>query len=97
MVWYVLAPGAVVSVLGAVGGVAAIRTGWLPPWMGGKTFRPRLWGYATLLASANLAAQVVGWAIADPRSKLLIISAGSVSLLVTFGLLLASQQPGRTR
>jgi hypothetical protein len=47
--------------------------------------------------SAYLASQVVGGAIADPHSQLLIISAGFVPLLVALGLLLASQQPGRTR
>jgi hypothetical protein len=97
MVWYVLAPGAAVSVLAAVGGVAAIRTGWVLPWLRRRTFRPWLWGYGALLMSTNLALQLVGWAILSPHSQFLVGSAGFVLLLVALGLLLASQQPGRTR
>jgi hypothetical protein len=51
--------------------------------MGRRTFRPRLWGYATHLMSAYLASQAVGEAIAGPHTQLLIISAGFAPLLVT--------------
>lgn len=95
MVWYLLAPGALVSVLVAVGGVAAIRTGWVPPWLRRKTCRPRLWGYGALLMSVFLAAQVVSGAVAGPYSQLLVVSGGLVVLLTAMGLMLASQRPGR--
>jgi hypothetical protein len=97
MVWCVLVPGTVVSVLVAVGGVAAIRTGWLPSWMGKRTFRPRLWGYGALLSSTNLALQLVVWVVPSRRAQDLFRGAGFVLLLVALGLLQASQRPGRTR
>jgi hypothetical protein len=98
MVWWCLVGvGAVVSVVLAVGGVAAIRTGWLPRWMGKRTFRPRLWGYGALLQSTNFALQLVVWVIPSPHSQDLLRGAGFVLLLVALGLLQASQQSGRTR
>jgi hypothetical protein len=95
MLWYVLAPSALVSVLGAVSGVAAIRTGWVLPWLRRRTLRPRLWGYGVLLMSVFLAAQVVDGAVAGPHSQLLVIGGGLVLFLTGSGLMLASQQPGR--
>lgn len=96
MPWYVLAPSALMSVLGAVGGVAAVRRGWVLPWLRPRTLRPRLWGYGVLLMSAFLAAQVVDGAVAGLHPQLLVIGGGFVLFLIGSGLMLASQQPGRT-
>jgi hypothetical protein len=96
MFWYVLAPSALMSVLGVVGGLAAIRTGWVLPWLRRRTLRPRLWGYGVLLMSVFLAAQVVAGAVAGPHSQPLAIGAGLVLMLIGLGLMRASQQPGRT-
>ncbi|MFI5634668.1 hypothetical protein ACIA8E_36035 [Streptomyces sp. NPDC051664] len=58
MRWYVVVPFAVMSTLATVEGIAAIRTGWVLPWLRNKVFRPRLWGYASLLMAACLALQI---------------------------------------
>ncbi|MGW5276639.1 hypothetical protein ACWEQP_29645 [Streptomyces sp. NPDC004044] len=58
MHWYVVVPFAVMSTLAVVEGIAAIRTGWVVPWLRNKVFRPRLWGYASLLLAACLALQI---------------------------------------
>jgi hypothetical protein len=49
-----------------------------------------------LLMSAFLAAQVVDGAVAGLHPQLLVIGGGFVLFLIGSGLMLASQQPGRT-
>ncbi|MET7311502.1 hypothetical protein ACWD7C_30765 [Streptomyces sp. NPDC005134] len=58
MRWYVVVPLAVMSTLATIEGIAAIRTGWVLPWLRNKVSRPRLWGYASLLMAACLALQI---------------------------------------
>ncbi|MFJ6568300.1 hypothetical protein ACIQNU_12805 [Streptomyces sp. NPDC091292] len=45
---------AVIAVLAAAEGVAAVRTGWVLPWIRRRVLRPRLWGYGMLITSIGV-------------------------------------------
>ncbi|MFF6786036.1 hypothetical protein [Streptomyces sp. NPDC012510] len=60
-------------------GVAAIRTGWMLPWLRRTTFRPVLWGWATLAGSAGLCLWCVG--VATDRAG--AFGLGGLALILT--------------
>ncbi|MGX1544378.1 hypothetical protein [Streptomyces adustus] len=43
----------IVAVLLGASGIAGAATGWVPPWARGEILRPRLLGWATLLAGVG--------------------------------------------
>ncbi|MFD7873130.1 hypothetical protein ACFV5G_03200 [Streptomyces sp. NPDC059766] len=51
MLMYVLA--VIIAVLLGAFGIAGAATGWVPPWTRGEVLRPRLLGWATLLAAVG--------------------------------------------
>jgi hypothetical protein len=53
--WVLVGVAAAAVVAGAAAGVAAIATGWVPPWGGHRIMRPKLWGYGTLVSAVGLA------------------------------------------
>ncbi|MFI6881189.1 hypothetical protein ACIBL6_47865 [Streptomyces sp. NPDC050400] len=84
---------AVAAVLAVVGALAAIRTGWRPPWMPARIQRPRLWGQGVLLLAGCLAVQAVATVVGYGRWLPL---AGLVLLLAGLGLMTAAERPPRT-
>ncbi|RVU19546.1 hypothetical protein EOT10_29090 [Streptomyces antnestii] len=56
MHWYLVGVAAALWVLVAVSGVVAIRTGRvLPPWVGRRVLRPRLWGAGAIVMALGMA------------------------------------------
>ncbi|MFG2885642.1 hypothetical protein ACGFYV_25685 [Streptomyces sp. NPDC048297] len=51
---YLVAGAWLVVALAAAGGIAAIATDWVPPWIRRRVVRPRLWGYGTLTMTLGL-------------------------------------------
>jgi hypothetical protein len=93
---YVGIPVAVLTVLVAVSGVAAIRTGWMLPNQRRHVLRPRLFGYAQVLLSVCLAVQLAGALFlsgSDARS--LVTYGGTALMLGVPALIWASQRPAR--
>lgn len=83
---------ATVMVVTAVFGVAAIRTGWMLPWLRRSTLRPVLWGWATLVGSAGSCLWCVG--MATERAD--VFGLGGVALLATNTVLsFLATRPGR--
>ncbi len=74
-------------------GVAAIRTGWLLPWLRRGTLRPVLWGYATLAGGAGLCLWCVGMAAAE-RAEVFGI-AGLLLIVTNTVLSYLATRPGR--
>ncbi|GAA3823168.1 hypothetical protein ACFS5L_26825 [Streptomyces phyllanthi] len=69
-------------VLAAVPAVAAIRTGWLLPWLRRRTHRPRMWGYATLLGNTGACLVLYGFVVDGRFASDLLFGAG-ILLVVT--------------
>ncbi|MFF3684456.1 hypothetical protein [Streptomyces sp. NPDC002187] len=93
---YVGIPVAVLAVLVAVSGVAAVRTGWMLPNQRKHVIRPRLFGYAQLLLSVCLGTQLAGALFlsgSDMRSA--VTYGGTALMLGVPALVWASQRPGR--
>ncbi|MEV7421470.1 MULTISPECIES: hypothetical protein [unclassified Streptomyces] len=99
MSWYTLVPCAVMAVCTAMTGTAAIRTGWLFPWLRGRLFRPGLFGGALLVMAAAFVLQLVGGLfVDDPDARLRFFDApGMVGLVVALGMITFAQQPVRDR
>ncbi|MGW0840725.1 hypothetical protein ACWD26_11270 [Streptomyces sp. NPDC002787] len=79
---------AAVVVATAVFGVAAIRTGWLLPWLRRSTLRPALWGWATIVGGAGLCLWCVGMTndradVFGPAGLVLIVTNMVLSFLAT--------------
>ncbi|RDG36916.1 hypothetical protein [Streptomyces corynorhini] len=99
MSWYTLVPCAVMAVCTAVAGTAAIRTGWLFPWLRGRLFRPVLFGRGLLVMAAAFVLQLVGGLfIEDPDVRLRIVDTpGIAGLLISLGMITIAQVPVRDR
>ncbi|MEV7318292.1 hypothetical protein AB0N56_35900 [Streptomyces microflavus] len=91
MNWYVAVPFAVMSMLAAVEGTAAIRTGWVLPWLRSKVFRPRLWGCASLLMAACLALLIFD----SPRMHFPFGDLAIVGTLIALAMMWVAQRPAR--
>ncbi|MFD5770772.1 hypothetical protein ACFWIN_33765 [Streptomyces sp. NPDC127049] len=81
MDWYVV-PGALALLL-AAGGVATLRTGWVPPRLRHRVRRVALHGWAQLVMAGSFALQSMAGAAGAP-------AAGSAVGLVALGALLAA-------
>ncbi|MER5891768.1 hypothetical protein [Streptomyces sp. NPDC001876] len=89
MNWYVAVPFAVMSMLAAVGGIAAIRTGWMLPRVRKKVFRPRLWGYASLLMAVCLALLIFD----SPKTHFPFGDLGMAGTLIALAMMSVAQRP----
>ncbi|MER8237169.1 hypothetical protein ACIRQY_31590 [Streptomyces sp. NPDC101490] len=93
MSWYLAVPSAVLAVLLAAAGTAALRSGWVPPWQRRYVHRTALFGQALLVLAVAFAIQACGPLIDDPGTDSAI---GVVKLLVMLGgfvLVVVSQRP----
>ncbi|MFF5565971.1 hypothetical protein ACFY7Z_05335 [Streptomyces sp. NPDC012623] len=99
MSWYTLAPCAGMAVCMTVTGAAAIRTGWLFPWLRGRLFRPGLFGGALLVMAATFVLQLAGGLfVDDPEARLLFFDApGITGLVIALGMITFAQHPVRDR
>ncbi|MGW8354493.1 hypothetical protein [Streptomyces wedmorensis] len=94
MDWQVVVPGAL-ALLFAIGGVAAIRTGWVWPWLRTRVFRTGLYGGGQLLMAAAFAVQAIA-PFADDRAVRAGLGVASVLTLLTgLILLVLGQRPSR--
>ncbi|MFJ2561609.1 hypothetical protein ACIP6V_01150 [Streptomyces sp. NPDC088770] len=88
----------VVAAGGAVTGILAITTGWVPPAGRKKVLRPQLWGYGTLTAAVGTGAFLLclGMLGSRPAAHFNLALVGmAVSLLGSF-LQFVSRRPART-
>ncbi|WP_158711354.1 hypothetical protein [Streptomyces sp. NRRL S-1824] len=93
MHWYVVVPFVVMSMFAAVGGIVAIRTGWVLPWLRAKVFRPRLWGYASLLIAACLAVEMFD----SPKTHFPFGDLGMAGTLIALSMVMVAGRPDRAR
>ncbi|MER6156166.1 hypothetical protein ABT147_11545 [Streptomyces sp. NPDC001868] len=85
---------AVAMVATVVFGVVAIRTRWMLPWLRRSTFRPVLWGYASLAGGAGMGLWAVG--MRSDRADAEVFALAGVLLLVTNAVLsYLATRPGR--
>ncbi|UUU31122.1 hypothetical protein JIX56_15070 [Streptomyces sp. CA-210063] len=83
---------AATMVVTAVLGVAAIRTGWMVPWLRRSTLRPALWGYASLAGGAGLGL----WSYGMTTYRADAYGLAGLALLITNAVLsFLATRPGR--
>ncbi|MGR6972481.1 hypothetical protein ACU639_23320 [Streptomyces cynarae] len=81
-----------------VTGVAAIATGWVPPWGGSRIMRPRLWGYGTLLGSVGISGYAfLGPLNGAPFAHMPLAATGFGLYLAGTATQLSARRPGRPR
>ncbi|GGY26407.1 hypothetical protein [Streptomyces tanashiensis] len=96
MDWYVVVPGAI-ALLFAAGGVAALRTGWVFPWLRARVFRTGLYGRGQLLMAAAFAVQALA-PFSDERALRSGLGIASVlALLAGLVLMVLGQRPRHER
>jgi hypothetical protein len=95
---YMAVAGALITVLMAAGGIAALTTGWVMPWRRSRVLRPRLWGFGWLICA-------VGWGLfmflgpfVGPPAGLrgVVAWCGWAAFMAGLGVQVLSQRPGRT-
>ncbi|MGW1781454.1 hypothetical protein ACWCQQ_20260 [Streptomyces sp. NPDC002143] len=91
MRWVLVGVSALAVMVLAVGGVAGIATGWVPPWGRSRVLRPRLWGYGSLITAAGAAVWIFVGPLAGPPhgASAYVAWAGWVVFMV--GLLIQSR------
>ncbi|MFE5793062.1 hypothetical protein ACFQ8C_10870 [Streptomyces sp. NPDC056503] len=94
MDWYVV-PGAFALLL-AVGGIATLRTGFVPPWLRHRVRRVALYGWAQVIMAGSFALQSAGGFAGEPAASSALGLVSVLSLLAALVLLLVSQL-GRAR
>ncbi|MFJ5831791.1 hypothetical protein [Streptomyces sp. NPDC093089] len=96
MDWHVFVPGAF-ALLFAASGAAAVRTGWIWPWLRSRVFRTGLHGRGQLLMAAAFAVQTLS-PFTDDRAVSSVLGVASVLTLLTgLVLLVLGERPGRER
>ncbi|MEV7523483.1 hypothetical protein [Streptomyces sp. NPDC091371] len=90
---YFFIPMAVVALLLAVAGTAALTSGWLLPRQRKHIVRTRLFGWAQLLIAAALGVQSAGLLPAGSSYQSLFIMPGAVGLLFGLVLITRAQRP----
>ncbi|MEX0168341.1 hypothetical protein [Streptomyces sp. LMG1-1-1.1] len=96
MDWHVVVPGAFALVFTA-SGVAAIRTGWIWPWLRSRVYRKGLHGRGQLLMAAAFAVQALT-PFADDRGVSSALGVASVlAVLAGVALLVLGERPPRER
>ncbi|WP_329275641.1 hypothetical protein [Streptomyces sp. NBC_00691] len=96
MSWFLVVP-SVFAVLFAVGGTAAIRTGWILPFQRRRVHRPQLFGWAQVMMAVAFATQV-GGQLLDEREPGYVL--GVIALLALLGglvLAVVAQRPSPDR
>ncbi|MEV5011525.1 hypothetical protein AB0K74_12960 [Streptomyces sp. NPDC056159] len=96
MLEYLLLSVAGVLVAGsAVLAVVAIRTGWVLPWLRRRMFRPRLWGYGTLLGDAGLFVSFLTFRVLHSSLIGEVVFFTAMALIISGGVLsFLSSRPG---
>ncbi|MFG2819968.1 hypothetical protein ACGFX4_11140 [Kitasatospora sp. NPDC048365] len=94
---YLAVPLAIVALLTAASGIAALSRGWLLPSYRRHVRRPRLYGWGQLVVAFALSWQVVFLLAVGTSSREWATMTGSGFMLVGLLLLLAGQRPGRNR
>ncbi|MFB7513541.1 hypothetical protein [Streptomyces sp. NPDC056144] len=97
MSWYLAVPTALLALLFAAGGVAALRTGWVLPWQRRHVHRVKLFGWAQLVIAAAFATKVATALFESPGADAGVGSASLVVLLAGFGLMVVAQRPAEAK
>ncbi|MEU6167989.1 hypothetical protein [Streptomyces tanashiensis] len=96
MDWYVVVPGAI-ALLFAAGGIAALRTGWVFPWLRARVYRTGLFGRGQLFMAVAFALQATA-PFADDRALRSGLGIASVlAVLVGVVLTVLGQRPRHER
>ncbi|MFF7443104.1 hypothetical protein [Streptomyces sp. NPDC008122] len=93
---YVVIAGALALLLG-LSGAAALRAGWMPPWLRRHVARPALHGWGQLAMAAAFAVQVFGQVSDDLALRSDLDVATFLGLLGGTALLSLAQVPRRDR
>ncbi|MGW5423670.1 hypothetical protein [Streptomyces sp. NPDC003943] len=88
---YIAIPSAVIGIALVVCGTAALRAGWILPWLRGQVVRPALHGSGQLLMGAALLAHAGSALAAGAGVRVAVSLLGTGLLLVGIVLLFVSQ------
>ncbi|GGN82519.1 hypothetical protein GCM10011579_070260 [Streptomyces albiflavescens] len=96
MHWMLVALGALaVTGLAAIG-IAAITTGWVPPWGRRRVLRPKLWGYGALVGAVGMSLYMFLGPFRGPDADITPYAMTGLALFfVGVVLQMAGQRPGR--
>ncbi|MGW0941726.1 hypothetical protein ACWD4O_04125 [Streptomyces sp. NPDC002623] len=96
MHWVLVGVSALAVTVLAVGGVAGIATGWVPPWGRSRVLRPRLLGCGSLTAAVGATVWIFVGPLAGPPhgTSAYVAWAGWVVFMVGLLIQLRSQRPG---
>jgi hypothetical protein len=97
MHWALIGVAATAMVAIAALGVAAIATGWLPPWGGRRIVRPTLWGYGTLVSTAGMSGYMfLGPLNEAPFARMPVAATGLAVYFAGTAMQMRARRPGRT-
>ncbi|GAA3049701.1 hypothetical protein GCM10017562_10670 [Streptomyces roseofulvus] len=83
-------PGAFALLL-AVGGIATLRTGWVPPWLRRKVRKVALYGWAQVVMAGSFALQSAGGLAGEPAAGSAVGLVAVLTMLAALVLLLVSR------
>ncbi|MER5470138.1 hypothetical protein [Streptomyces sp. NPDC002685] len=96
MHWYLVGLAALVVTAQAGFGIAAITTGWIPPWFRRRVLRPKQWGWGALTGAVGMSLFMFLGPFHGPDADLTPYAMGGLALyLASLVLLTMGQRPGR--
>ncbi|MFF3837727.1 hypothetical protein [Streptomyces sp. NPDC001930] len=96
MSWFLVVP-SVLGVLLVVGGVAAIRTGWILPFQRRRVHRTELFGWAQLVMAVAFGAQTAGQLLGEGEAGYVLGVVTMIALLGGLVLAIVAQRPSPDR
>ncbi|MET7776124.1 MULTISPECIES: hypothetical protein [Streptomyces] len=80
----------------ALMGIAGIVTGWVPRWMRPRVFRPKLWGYGSVVGAAGMSLYMFIGPFRGPDLRMAPFAMTGMALFIV-GLVMQmrSRRPGR--
>ncbi|QIY73220.1 hypothetical protein HEP84_32890 [Streptomyces sp. RLB1-33] len=93
---YLVAFAALAMTGAALMGIAGIVTGWVPPWLRPRVFRPKLWGYGSVVGAVGMSLYLFIGPFRGPDLGMAPFAMTGMALFIA-GLVLqiASRSPGR--
>ncbi|MCX5231878.1 hypothetical protein ABZY16_30285 [Streptomyces sp. NPDC006553] len=96
MSWFPVVP-SVLAVLLVVGGVAAIRSGWILPFQRRRVYRTELFGWAQLVMAVAFGAQAAGLLLSEGEAGYVLGVVAMLALLAGLVLAIVAQRPSPDR
>ncbi|MGW3666607.1 hypothetical protein [Streptomyces sp. NPDC005141] len=96
MHWYLVGFAALIVTAQAGFGIAALATDWVPPWVGRRVLRPKLWGGGALAGAVGMSLFLFLGPFHGPDADLTPYAMSGIALFVVSLVFQAlGQRPGR--